>query len=178
MYARMVKGQFKPEKFDFVTTTLEKDVIPLLKKQKGFKDELLFFDRNIKEGYAISFWDSKADLEKYEREVYPKVHEKMAQAFMTTGRVTPKETFRSRQSSLNCSKVAGSHPLPTLKITSASVSPQRRTRAMCVARFSPSSSSMTTNGTPADVSPSAKTCTTWGLRIRLASRTSRAKRSR
>ena len=40
MYARMVKGQFKPDKFDFVTRTLEKDVIPLLRKQHGFKDEL------------------------------------------------------------------------------------------------------------------------------------------
>ena len=83
MYARMVKGQFKPDKFDFVTRTLEKDVIPLLKKQHGFKDELSFFDRNLKEGYAISFWDNKADLEKYERDVYPKVHEKMAEAFVS-----------------------------------------------------------------------------------------------
>ena len=83
MYARMVKGQFKPDKFDFVTRTLEKDVIPLLKKQHGFKDELSFFDRNLKEGYAISFWDNKADLEKYERDIYPKVHEKMAEAFVS-----------------------------------------------------------------------------------------------
>ena len=83
MYARMVKGQFKPDKFEFVTRTLEKDVIPLLRKQNGFKDELSFFDKNMKEGYAISFWDNKADLEKYERDVYPKVHEKMAEAFVS-----------------------------------------------------------------------------------------------
>jgi heme-degrading monooxygenase HmoA len=83
MYARMVKGQFKPEKYEFVTHTLEKDIIPLLKKQKGFRDELSFFAKDMKEGYAISFWDNKADLEKYEREVYPKVHEKMAEAFVT-----------------------------------------------------------------------------------------------
>jgi hypothetical protein len=81
MYARMVKGQFKPDKFDFVTRTLEKDVIPLLKQQKGFRDELSFFAKDMKEGYAISFWDDKKDLEKYVRDVYPKVHEKMAEAF-------------------------------------------------------------------------------------------------
>jgi hypothetical protein len=84
MYARMVKGQFKPDKFDFVTNTLEKDVIPLLKQQHGFRDELSFFSKEMKEGYAISFWDNKADLEKYEREVYPKVHEKLADAFIST----------------------------------------------------------------------------------------------
>ena len=39
-------------------------------------------DRN--EAYAISFWDDKADLERYEREVYPQVHEKMADAFVST----------------------------------------------------------------------------------------------
>ena len=88
MYARMVKGQFKPDKFDFVTNTLEKDVIPLLKRQNGFRDELSFFSKEMKEGYAISFWDSKSDLEKYERDVYPKVHEKMAEAFSKHGIVT------------------------------------------------------------------------------------------
>ena len=82
MYARMVKGQFKPDKFEFVMNTLEKDVIPLLQKQRGFRDELSFFDRNLKEGYAISFWDNKDDLKKYEREIYPEVHQKMADAFV------------------------------------------------------------------------------------------------
>lgn len=81
MYAQMLKGQLKPEKFDFVTQTMEKEVIPLLKKQHGFRDELSFFDRNVKEGYQISLWENKADLEKYEREVYPKVRDKIASAF-------------------------------------------------------------------------------------------------
>ena len=83
MYARMVKGQFKPDKFEFVKSTLEKDVIPLLKKQHGFRDELSFFAKDMKEGYAISFWDNKVDLEKYVRDVYPKVHAKMEGAFET-----------------------------------------------------------------------------------------------
>jgi len=73
MYARLVKGQFKPGKFDFATRTLENEVIPLLKKQHGFRDEVSFFNKDMKEGYAISFWDDKSDLEKYEREVYPQV---------------------------------------------------------------------------------------------------------
>jgi hypothetical protein len=60
---------------------LENEVIPLLKKQHGFRDEITFINEDMKEGYAISFWDEKIDLEKYEREVYPKVREKMAEAF-------------------------------------------------------------------------------------------------
>jgi hypothetical protein len=38
MYARLVKGHFKPGKFDLATRQLEDDVIPLLKKQQGFRD--------------------------------------------------------------------------------------------------------------------------------------------
>ncbi len=81
MYARLVKGNFKPGKYDSATRLLEKDVIPLLKKQKGFRDEISFFNKGVEEGFAISFWDSKADLEKYERDVYPQVREKMGGLF-------------------------------------------------------------------------------------------------
>lgn len=82
MFVRMETGHFKPEKLDFVTRTLEKDVIPLLKKQHGFRDELSFFDDKEKQLNAISFWETRNDLEKYEREVYPTIREKMADAFV------------------------------------------------------------------------------------------------
>ncbi len=78
MFARMVTGRFKPGKFDFATGLMEKEVIPLLKKQPGFRDEVSFYDRDSSEGYAISFWNEKADLDRYEKQVYPKVREKMA----------------------------------------------------------------------------------------------------
>lgn len=81
MYARLVKGHIKPEKFDLATQMLETDVIPILKKQKGFRDELSFFNRELKEGFAISFWDNKEDMIRYEREVYPEVRDKMAKTF-------------------------------------------------------------------------------------------------
>src|SRR5512133_857749 len=55
------------------------------------------------------------------RPVWPTILSKPVQPRSYTGRVTPKETFSSLHSSLSCSKVVGSHPLPALKITSASV---------------------------------------------------------
>jgi hypothetical protein len=81
MYARLIKGHIKPEKFDLASQMLEKDVIPVLKKQKGFRDELSFFNRELKEGWAISFWDNKEDMIRYEREVYPELRDKMAKNF-------------------------------------------------------------------------------------------------
>lgn len=82
MYARLVEGRFKPGKYDFATNLLEKEVIPLLRKQPGFRDEVSFFNQDLGRGYAISFWENKADLEHYEREIYPQVREKMADAFV------------------------------------------------------------------------------------------------
>lgn len=81
MYARMVKGHVKPGKFELATRLLEKDVIPLLKRQEGFRDEITFFDKDHKEGFAISFWDNEKALQNYERKVYPEVRQRMADAF-------------------------------------------------------------------------------------------------
>jgi len=81
MYARFVTGHIKPGKFELATQMLEKKVIPLLKEQPGFRDEVSFFDKEKNEAFAISFWDQKLDLENYERDIYPKVKDEMAVAF-------------------------------------------------------------------------------------------------
>ncbi|MDH3645149.1 MAG: hypothetical protein OER80_00060 [Gammaproteobacteria bacterium] len=77
MFVRQVTAHFKPGKFDLLTQRLEKDVIPLLKKQTGFRDELSFFDKDKDEAVAMSFWDTRKDAEKYSRDTYPKVSKKM-----------------------------------------------------------------------------------------------------
>jgi hypothetical protein len=43
MFVRQVKAHFKPEKFELFNKRFEKEVIPMLQKQKGFRDELSFF---------------------------------------------------------------------------------------------------------------------------------------
>jgi hypothetical protein len=45
MFVRQVRAHFKPEKFDLFNKRFEKEVIPMLQKQKGFRDELSFFDK-------------------------------------------------------------------------------------------------------------------------------------
>ncbi len=77
MFVRQVTAQFKPGKFDLLNKRLENEVIPLLKKQKGFRDELSFFDRENDEAVAMSFWETEKDAEIYERNVYPQVSKKM-----------------------------------------------------------------------------------------------------
>lgn len=73
MYARLVTSHLKPGSFDLATRKFEEKIIPMLRKQKGFRDEVSFFDKDKNESMAISFWDAEADLRLYEKEVYPKV---------------------------------------------------------------------------------------------------------
>ncbi len=59
----------------------EKEILPLLKRQKGFVDELLLVTPEKNELVAISLWEKKEYAEIYIREVYPKV-EKMLEPFI------------------------------------------------------------------------------------------------
>ncbi len=82
MFVRQVSAHFKPGKFDLLNERFESEVIPLLKKQKGFRDELSFFDKKTDEAFAMSFWDTKQDADLYDRKVYPEIHKKMAETLV------------------------------------------------------------------------------------------------
>jgi len=84
MFARLLTGHLKPGKFELTTGLLEEKVIPLLKEQPGFCDEISFFNQKENEAVAISLWKDKSDLERYDREIYPKVRETMADSFEGT----------------------------------------------------------------------------------------------
>lgn len=95
MFIREVKAHFKPEKFDLLNKRLDKEVIPMLRKQKGFRDELSFFDKDKNEAISLSFWDTKEQAEKYARELYPTVHKKMEEALKDTPKVRSYEVANS-----------------------------------------------------------------------------------
>ena len=73
MFARRVYLHLKPNSVAELTQRVEKDVIPLLRKQKGFQDEMLFVGQSGKEAFAISLWDTPENAEAYNRGAYPEV---------------------------------------------------------------------------------------------------------
>jgi hypothetical protein len=73
MFARNLHLQLKPNSVAEFTQTIEKEIIPLLRKQKGFQDEITFVTPNGTEVVGISLWDEKADAEAYGRRAYPAV---------------------------------------------------------------------------------------------------------
>ena len=73
MFARRVYMHLKPNTAGEFTQRLERDIIPLLRKQKGFQDEIAFVVPGGAEAVAISLWDTKENAETYGRNGYPGV---------------------------------------------------------------------------------------------------------
>ena len=73
MFARRVDMHLKPNSVAEFTQRLEKDILPLLRKQKGFQDEITFVDQGGREAFAISLWDTAENAEAYNRGRYPEV---------------------------------------------------------------------------------------------------------
>jgi len=74
MFARTVRMHLKPNSWTQFTQTMEKDVIPLLRKQPGFRDEVTFLPADGSgDAVAISFWEKRANADAYQRGAYSEV---------------------------------------------------------------------------------------------------------
>ena len=73
MFARRVSMHLKPNSAAEFTRRLEKDIIPMLRKQKGFQDEITFVTTGGKDAFGISVWDRTEDADAYNRGTYPEV---------------------------------------------------------------------------------------------------------
>jgi len=73
MFARRVYVHLKPSSIAEFTQRLEKDILPLLRKQKGFRDEIAFAGQAGTEAFSISLWERAEDAEAYNRGAYPEV---------------------------------------------------------------------------------------------------------
>jgi hypothetical protein len=73
MFARRVYMHLKPNSVAEFTQRLEKDILPLLRKQKGFQDEITFVGQGGTEAFGISLWDTAENAEAYNLASYPEV---------------------------------------------------------------------------------------------------------
>jgi len=60
------------------TRTFEKDILLLLRKQNGFKDEITLAGPDGVDVTAISLWDDKNGADKYTAHTYPQVLKTLA----------------------------------------------------------------------------------------------------
>jgi len=73
MYARQVSMELRSNNRADFARAIESEILPLLRKQKGFQDEISFVDPAGKSALAVSLWDSKESAEAYNRTTFAEV---------------------------------------------------------------------------------------------------------
>ena len=73
MFARNISFHLKSNTLSDYTRAFEKDVLPLLRKQNGFRDEITLAGPGGVDVTAISLWESKNDADTYNTNIYPQV---------------------------------------------------------------------------------------------------------
>jgi hypothetical protein len=96
MFARTVSIHLKSNTMlsDY-TRTFDRDVLPLLRKQNGFRDEITFAGSNGVDVTAISLWENKADAEAYNTNTYPEVLKVLARFMDGTPKVQTSDVVTS-----------------------------------------------------------------------------------
>ena len=78
MFARQVTMKLKTNSVTELSRIADNEIIPILRKQKGFREETTFIAPERSEAIANSFWDTKDDAEAYNRSAYPEVLKTLA----------------------------------------------------------------------------------------------------
>ena len=87
MFARNISIQLKSNSLSDYTRTFEKEVLPLLRKQNGFKDEITFAGPGGVDVTVISLWENKNDADTYNTNTYPQVLKTLARFIEGTPQV-------------------------------------------------------------------------------------------
>jgi hypothetical protein len=95
MYARKVTMNLKPNSVSDFTRSLEKEVIPMLRRQNGFQDEITFVVPDGTSVLAISLWDKAENAEAYNRGNYSDVVKILSKVVEGTPRVEHYEVANS-----------------------------------------------------------------------------------
>jgi heme-degrading monooxygenase HmoA len=73
MFTRNLTMKLKPNVAPEFGRVIENEILPLLRKQPGFRDEITFIAPERSELMAISFWETKENCETYNTTGYPEV---------------------------------------------------------------------------------------------------------
>jgi hypothetical protein len=95
MFARSVSIRLKTNSLAEFIRLIEKEALPLVRKQKGFQDELTFVVPGGDEAVAISLWDEKTNADTYGRNAYREVLKVLARLVEGTPQVRTFEVCNS-----------------------------------------------------------------------------------
>jgi hypothetical protein len=106
MFTRHVVVRLKAKAAPEFTRIIDTEVIPMLRKQKGFVDEIIFILPDLTEAVATSFWETKADAEAYSRYGYAEVMKSLAPVVVGTPTVGTAYVSNSTMHKLVAAKAA------------------------------------------------------------------------
>ncbi|PYU46551.1 MAG: hypothetical protein DMG54_03030 [Acidobacteria bacterium] len=95
MFARFVSMRLKNGNLTEFNRILEKEVIPLLQRQKGFREEIVLTNASAAEVVGISLWEQKENAESYNREKFSEVQQLLAKVLDGTPQVKTYEVSHS-----------------------------------------------------------------------------------
>ena len=95
MFARKVSSHLKSNMLSDYTRPLENEILPLLRKQKGFKDEITLSNPGSQDAISISLWENKANAESYNTNTYPAVLKTLTRFIEGTPKVQTCEAVTS-----------------------------------------------------------------------------------
>lgn len=90
MYARNVRVNLRADSATEFRQLLERQVIPLLRNQKGFRDEITLVSSKRNEAIAISLWDHQEYADAYNHVAYLDVLRVLSKVIVSLPKV---ETF-------------------------------------------------------------------------------------
>lgn len=73
MFARLVKCSLKTDHAAEFSQKFEQQILPMLRKAKGFQNAITFVGAGGAEAVSLTFWDLKEDAEAYNGTMYPEV---------------------------------------------------------------------------------------------------------
>ena len=95
MFGRKVSFQLKANRLGDFNRRQEAEVVPILRKQKGFQEVLTMVTPDKKQVQAISIWDRMEDAEAYDRSGYKEVAKILAEDIEGTPKVEMMEVTTS-----------------------------------------------------------------------------------
>jgi hypothetical protein len=104
MFVRKVSTQLKPNMLAQFTSTFEKEIVPLLHKQQGFKGEITFATPGSRDVLAFSLWDTQKNADLYGSNAYKDVLKTLANVIDGTPKVETTELLHSTFNEISVAK--------------------------------------------------------------------------
>lgn len=95
MFTRNVTLKLKANSTPDFTRLIEKEIVPMLRKQNGFRDEITLIAPERSEAVVISLWETKENAEAYNRTGYPEVLKTLSNVIEGTPKVETFDLFNS-----------------------------------------------------------------------------------